>query len=218
MNCPSCGAPMQLKADAVSFRCDYCHAVYVPPTEQLDEGVRVLGDPTTQSCPVCSTPLVNAAVQKIRIVYCTHCHGMLVPMGALQGLIDAEHNTHASSAAPAATDPDDLKRKLACPGCRHPMDAHFYAGGGNVIVNSCEDCCLIWLDNGSLTRIAHAAGADASGTQYSEPAFDADQDLGRDPDQVLSVDNSFVPGQRDPNTSLIDAIGGLLQTITQMQR
>jgi Zn-finger nucleic acid-binding protein len=36
------------------------------------------------------------------------------------------------------------------------MDTHSYAGPGNVIVDSCGDCFLIWLDRGELTRIAHA--------------------------------------------------------------
>ena len=43
------------------------------------------------------------------------------------------------------------------------MDAHYYAGPGNVIVDSCEDCCLIWLDRGELMRIAHAPDETAVG-------------------------------------------------------
>jgi hypothetical protein len=36
------------------------------------------------------------------------------------------------------------------------MDAHFYAGPGHVIIDSCENCCLIWLDGGELMRIVQA--------------------------------------------------------------
>jgi Zn-finger nucleic acid-binding protein len=36
------------------------------------------------------------------------------------------------------------------------MDTHFYAGPGNVIVDSCGNCFLIWLDRGELMRIVHA--------------------------------------------------------------
>jgi Zn-finger nucleic acid-binding protein len=42
------------------------------------------------------------------------------------------------------------------------MDTHFYAGPGNVIVDSCDGCSLIWLDRGELTRIAHAPDGDGS--------------------------------------------------------
>ncbi len=40
------------------------------------------------------------------------------------------------------------------------MDTHSYAGPGNVIVDSCGTCFLIWLDRGELTRIAHAPDED----------------------------------------------------------
>ena len=36
------------------------------------------------------------------------------------------------------------------------MDAHFYAGPGNVVIDSCEECSLIWLDRGELMHIVHA--------------------------------------------------------------
>jgi hypothetical protein len=31
-----------------------------------------------------------------------------------------------------------------------------HAGPGNVVIDSCEDCCLIWMDSGELMRIARA--------------------------------------------------------------
>jgi Zn-finger nucleic acid-binding protein len=40
------------------------------------------------------------------------------------------------------------------------MDTHYYAGPGNVIVDSCDTCSLLWLDRGELTRIAHAPDGD----------------------------------------------------------
>ncbi|MGD0548268.1 MAG: hypothetical protein ABR991_10645, partial [Terracidiphilus sp.] len=38
------------------------------------------------------------------------------------------------------------------------MDAHFYGGPGNVVIDSCEECCVIWLDRGEARRIARSAG------------------------------------------------------------
>jgi len=80
-----------------------------------------------------------------------------MPMNMLPSLIDALRA--ASDKAPAVqTPPDhsDLKRTLPCPQCHRRMDTHFYAGPGNVIVDSCGDCFLIWLDRGELMRIVHA--------------------------------------------------------------
>ena len=37
-----------------------------------------------------------------------------------------------------------------------PMDAHPYAGPGAVIIDSCSECCVNWLDHGELQRIVRA--------------------------------------------------------------
>jgi Zn-finger nucleic acid-binding protein len=34
------------------------------------------------------------------------------------------------------------------------MIAHLYAGPGNVVIDSCEQCQVNWLDGGELRRIA----------------------------------------------------------------
>ena len=154
MNCPSCGAPMRLKADMESFTCDYCKRVVLP--EKNDDGVRVLGEPSGQDCPLCNLPLVHAVLAKNPVIYCTGCKGMLIPMAMLEGLIEELRDEHGAGASPAVPDKEDLSRKINCPQCHHPMDAHFYAGPGNVVIDSCEDCSLIWLDSGELLRIAHA--------------------------------------------------------------
>ena len=40
------------------------------------------------------------------------------------------------------------------------METHPYYGPGNVIIDSCGDCDLIWLDAGELKQIEHAPGGD----------------------------------------------------------
>jgi Zn-finger nucleic acid-binding protein len=146
---------MHLKPDEDSYRCDYCHAVYLP--EKGDDGVRVLGDATTEACSICNVPLVNAAIAKVRILYCPQCHGMLIPMAALPPLVDELKSAQSGGAAPQpSADTSDLDRKINCPQCHHRMDTHLYAGPGNVVIDSCEDCSLIWLDRGELMHIVHA--------------------------------------------------------------
>ncbi len=43
-----------------------------------------------------------------------------------------------------------------CPQCHGRMDAHFYCGPGNVVVDSCDQCFLVWMDRGKLKHIASA--------------------------------------------------------------
>ncbi len=169
MNCPSCGAPMHLKPDEDSYKCDYCHAVFLP--ERDDDGVRVLGEPTQQECSICSALLSNAAIAKIRILYCTQCHGMLIPMAVLQALVDELKSTASGGTIPQPpADAQDLDRKIICPQCHHCMDTHRYAGPGNVVVDACEDCGLIWLDRGELMHIVHAPDERVSDTWDDDSA------------------------------------------------
>lgn len=144
---------MRLRPDMESFQCPYCQRVCLP--EKNDDGVRVLGDPVDQQCPLCNLPLVHAVLARKQILYCTGCQGMMIPMPMLEGLIEELRAEHGSGAAPAAGDRDELRRRINCPQCHRPMDAHFYAGGGNVVIDSCEECSLIWMDRGALMRIAH---------------------------------------------------------------
>lgn len=157
MNCPACGAPIALKPDTAGFTCDYCRRVFFPGEE--DDGVELVEGCTSltgQACPLCSLPLVKATIGKIRVSFCTQCHGLLVTMSVLPNLIEILHSEEAKPAVQTPGDRGELKRALTCPQCRQRMETHFYSGPGNVIVESCGTCWLIWLDRGELTRIAHA--------------------------------------------------------------
>jgi Zn-finger nucleic acid-binding protein len=156
VTCPKCGAPITLKPDTQGFNCDYCHAVFFPGEE--NDGVQVSGESADPSlaCPVCEEPLVKATIAKIPVLYCTQCHGLLMPMNVLPGLIDALRTGVDKPAVQTPPDAGELKRTLRCPKCHRRMDTHPYAGPGNVIIDSCGNCFLIWLDRGELMRIVHA--------------------------------------------------------------
>jgi len=155
VTCSSCGAPMRLKHEADYFTCDYCRNVYFP--EANADGVRVLEEPASEACPVCAIPLVQASMSGRRFLYCTRCHGALVAMEAFVGLTE-ELRSHRDTSSEGARQPDwnDLNRKASCPKCGHRMDTHPYYGPGNVIIDSCESCSVIWLDYGELERIVRA--------------------------------------------------------------
>jgi Zn-finger nucleic acid-binding protein len=144
---------MRLKSGAESYQCDYCQSVYVP--EKNDDGVRVL-EVADESCPVCNVPLSRASLAHTAILYCTRCRGMLVSMEGFGGLISEEQVRQGVSKIQPAADASDLQRRLNCPRCHRPMDTHFYAGPGNVVIDTCDHCMVNWLDNGELSRIAHA--------------------------------------------------------------
>jgi LSD1 subclass zinc finger protein len=157
MNCPSCGAPMRLDAGAESLTCDYCHSVFFP--EKDDDGVRVLGTPGKEMCPLCSAGLVQASFSGVQIQYCTSCRGMLIAMDVFAALVQELRQGNDGGVIPQAPDRSELDRRLTCPHCRQAMDTHFYAGPGNVILSDCERCSLVWVNHAKLMRIAHAPDA-----------------------------------------------------------
>ncbi|MGB7171427.1 MAG: zf-TFIIB domain-containing protein [Acidobacteriaceae bacterium] len=172
MNCPDCGAPLPSQPTGDALPCAYCGSVYLPDAN--DDGVRIQDESPNEPCPVCGVPLMHATLAGASIRYCTRCRGLLIPMDAFEPLLSAIAAQPGPPQIPAPADPSQLDRRLACPHCHQPMDTHFYAGPGNVVLSDCERCQLNWLDHGKLQRLAHAAAEDApaSGDPFSdEPAL-----------------------------------------------
>ena len=146
---------MRLKVGAESFTCDYCASVHVP--EANEEGIRIFDEVSKLLCPVCSLALVDATAAGSRLLYCKHCHGMLISMDVFPAVIqDLKSKRENSAYVAQPIDPRDLDRRIRCPQCGLEMDTHVYGGGGNVVMDDCESCALNWLDHGELDRIVRA--------------------------------------------------------------
>jgi Zn-finger nucleic acid-binding protein len=138
--------------------CDYCGATHFP--DPNPDGVRVLGEPTEYPCPRCTgqaSPLVSASIADEQVAYCNQCHGMLIEMDDFMAVVEELRSRHEHSEY-AGQQPDwhDLDRRTTCPKCRQPMDTHPYCGPGNVIIDTCENCSVNWLDYGELQRVVRA--------------------------------------------------------------
>jgi len=146
---------MRLIGDKGYFQCDYCTSLYFPQ-ENLD-GVRLLDESVEVNCPLCEIPLVLAYIDETQILYCTRCHGMLIKQMAF--LLTLEYMKERASGSPIKPKPvnrDELKREIDCPYCSKKMATHAYAGPGNVVVDNCLDCMVIWLDTNEVKRIVQA--------------------------------------------------------------
>jgi len=144
---------MRADRERAIFVCDYCGSHAVPPA--ADDGVLLLGQ-TSHPCPVCVTVLSTGSLESYDILYCEHCRGMLVSMDDFQPLISAMRTVDRLAAFLGPRSSADAERALNCPKCGEAMDGHPYGGGGNVNIDSCESCELIWLDRGELRKIASA--------------------------------------------------------------
>lgn len=159
MNCPNCGAPMRLAPNQLHFECDYCTSLYFPTPSA--EGVSVLGELTGQECPVCGHSLVTAHVDGNHVQYCPNCRGLLVKQPVFAGLVKflrARASTPPIPPPPFNT--DELIRQINCPLCGSRMVTFPYGGPGNIVIDNCPDCHVLWLDQRELIRIIDTPGRD----------------------------------------------------------
>jgi len=155
MDCPNCGALMQLDKGLDSWSCNYCKTVYY--IERNEDWVRVLSETSRFACPVCAVPLAEAAIGENRVFYCSRCRGTLMPVEVFVLVVEelrAKQGGEWVISRPA--DPKELQRQIRCPQCGRQMDTHFYGGPGNVVIDDCAACELNWLDKGELARIVRA--------------------------------------------------------------
>ena len=143
------------------YFCRYCGTFDFIETSPQD-GVEVLERSTGAPCPVCAAPLGKALLDNTHpISYCERCSGMLVARGAFVDVIGGRRAAASGPAVtPAPLDQRELERRVVCPLCQQPMDVHPYYGPGNIVIDSCAGCNLIWLDFGELKQVVDAPGRD----------------------------------------------------------
>jgi Zn-finger nucleic acid-binding protein len=160
--------------------CDFCKTVSVP--DGNDEGVSVLSDGPGDACPICDLQLKQAAIARQSILYCNKCRGMMISMAVFSALVETLRARQQSTVVSPPADPNDLNRQINCPHCHKTMDTHFYAGPGNVIMDSCDACSLNWLDHGELTCIVRAP-------EYQEDDTDSDSSTTSEISRLRDADN-----------------------------
>jgi Zn-finger nucleic acid-binding protein len=160
MNCPRCGAPMNFIQERMYFQCPYCTTIHIPEVD--DQGVQVHEIPGKVDCPLCGERLVQGALEKYApLLVCPKCRGQLYSQGIFGRAVRQLRATARTPAVdPAMLNPDELHRTVNCPSCGKPMSTHPYGGPGNVVVDMCAVCGLVWLDYREIRRILDAPGRD----------------------------------------------------------
>ena len=160
-HCDNCGGPLRLERDTGLLVCDHCGSSQAPAVGS--EQIEFLAE-TATPCPLCTTVLSSSRLTGHPLLCCAHCFGMLIEMSRFAAIVDAARSGAGlpnTAAQPFRERPGD--RILSCPTCRQPMLSQYYAGPGNVVIDSCETCQVNWLDSGELRRIATAPSAPYSG-------------------------------------------------------
>jgi Zn-finger nucleic acid-binding protein len=144
------------------YYCRYCGSFHFLETPETD-GIRVLETSAdAPPCPRCSTKLATAQLDDAHPLHCcTRCRGILLPRATFAHVVYTRRTWATNQPAPPLPlNRRELERVISCPLCLKRMDVHPYYGPGNVIIDSCTACDLVWLDVGELKQIADAPGAD----------------------------------------------------------
>ena len=159
MNCPNCGAPMTLLPTRPCWQCGHCSTLVCP--EPAADGVRVTEN-AGEMCPLCRQALRRAVMDdREAIQVCQRCKGILMAREAFATTLVARRRAAGRpTVIPPLADRSDLERRIACPQCGSEMLTDWYYGPGNIVIDTCPACDLIWLDAGELNRAIDAPGSD----------------------------------------------------------
>ncbi len=162
MNCRNCAAPMELFDRRRYYFCRHCGTFEFLERGEVD-GIRVLErQADALPCPLCRAHLAKALLDDRHVVqHCEQCRGVLLERTAFTGAVMGRRARATGPGAPVVElDRRELERRVACPSCRKMMEVHPYYGPGNVIIDTCATCDLVWLDFGELKQITDAPGQD----------------------------------------------------------
>lgn len=110
-------------------------------------------------CPNCQQSLSIATMDDTKIAACRSCKGMLFQMDVLAFFVRSKRAEYKlDDVTPEPLNSNDLEIKRNCPACWQSFDTHPYYGPGNVVIDSCRNCQLIWLDQGEFSTIIKAPG------------------------------------------------------------
>jgi Zn-finger nucleic acid-binding protein len=143
------------------FFCEHCGTFHFIDAPAIDD-VQVLERREDRRCPRCAGALAHALLDDQHAVeFCEGCRGVLL---ARATFADALNRRRARAGGPGVPpqplDRRELERRATCPQCAGEMDVHPYYGPGNVVIDSCTRCSLIWLDYGELQQMTDAPGRD----------------------------------------------------------
>jgi Zn-finger nucleic acid-binding protein len=156
LNCTNCGAPLHVAGPGSYLYCRYCSSLFFPAASQ--DQVSVIGIESELRCPVCKDTLVAATTTDVPVQYCRRCHGVLINQALLGAVVKhLQAQTHEPSAPVKPLNRDDLRRELHCPSCKQLFDTHPYYGPGNIVIDVCMHCRIVWLDGGELRAISNAS-------------------------------------------------------------
>jgi Zn-finger nucleic acid-binding protein len=105
-------------------------------------------------CPDCKIELTRRDFDGLVLDTCSKCAGVYFDEGELTEL--RRRGEQALTALDEQVQPSELQHERheeclrVCPGCGNGMHQFRYLYSSPVLLDSCEDCGGVWIDNGEL--------------------------------------------------------------------
>ena len=160
LNCDNCGAALSNVMNK-HLLCEYCTTLhFVQELQETVDRFIPLGSEADTKCPVCDGESLRlGSLDEQDVFYCRKCRGLLLFCEVMGQIIMTRRAAYqGADAMPLPLNPLELERNVRCPACEKKMEVHPYHGPGNVVVDSCSDCHLVWLDHGEIARIERSPG------------------------------------------------------------
>ena len=189
------------------FRCGHCGTFHFPDGAPDVDGIRVVGTAADAfGCAVCKLPMAHAIIDNNHpIQFCARCRGVLLSRTTFAAVISRRRAWATTPPIePLPLDRSALTRELSCPSCSQRFETYPHYGPGNVVIDNCTRCDVIWLDFGEMRQIVDAPGRDRGGRQVPM----SDDDVRVRPSEDKDEDHREKRATADPFTLLIQALFG----------
>ncbi len=163
LNCSQCGGLVQPVVGTDHLACTFCNSLAFSTEHPLAvDRITPTGTQLQTTCPCCEWPLTSGKIDDQPAAYCERCCGILMQKAQFAAAIRQRRARRTGNTAEesVAIDVRQYDRSLQCPSCQNCMEVHPYYGPGNVVIDSCSRCSLVWLDHGELGRLERAIGGD----------------------------------------------------------
>lgn len=177
LSCSQCGGLVQPLAGTNHLACNFCRSLAFATEHPLAvDRITPTETKLQTTCPCCEVPLTSGKIDDQPAAYCEGCCGILMQKAQFAAAIRQRRarRTAIDNEEPAAIDVRQYDRSLQCPSCGNPMEVHPYYGPGNVVIDSCSRCSLVWLDHGELGRLERASGVGSGMHMAQAPDYSAE--------------------------------------------
>lgn len=110
-------------------------------------------------CPDCRIPMDQMSFREVQLDDCPQCGGIWFDDGELKKLQSigdqlSFHTLEEKAVPDRSVMPQEAAAKL-CPVCNERLTPYRYMYSSDVVLDECDDCYGVWVQDGELEKMAH---------------------------------------------------------------